>query len=195
MRKTVLIPFLLAGGLSSVAPAHDDIVVKGQAPKWTSKSSTPELTALCESEKDVKRKIQVCSAAVARYAREEGLPKEAQGQAAYLLAQHQAHPDDDLPIFGLHDSRQTLGRVALAGGDLKTAGEELLRSAQVPITPALQTLGPQMRLAQGLLEKGEKKPVLEYFELVEKFWKADGAKETLRKWRDEIKAGQTPSLR
>ncbi|HEY8272809.1 MAG TPA: hypothetical protein VIG33_18090 [Pseudobdellovibrionaceae bacterium] len=178
------------------AIANDDIIAHGKSPKWHSGTPTEELAKLCNLEKNQNQKILVCNAVISRYSSLASgtVPKEAKSQANYILQIYDANPNDAQYIFGLHDSHLTLGRIALAEGNLKIAKEELLKSLQVPETPPLQHIGPRMILARELLEKGEAKSVLSYLEQVEKIWKGEKAKSKLTKWRTEINAGKIPSF-
>lgn len=119
---------LLASSFSAIqsAGAQNETVARGQAPNWHSGSPTTELTSLCSSEKDPRKKLSVCSAAVARYSDSPltSLPTDAKSQALYLIEMHESHPKDDLYIFGLHDSHITLGRLSLKEGDLKKAKKD-----------------------------------------------------------------------
>lgn len=196
MKSTIPATILLLCSLGFTAFANDDIISKGKAPKWNSSTSTEELTKLCSLEKNQNQKVLVCNIAVSRYASMGlgSIPKEGKSQASELLQIYDANPKDAQYIFGLHDSHMTLGRIALGAGDLKTAKDELLKSIQVPVTPALQHIGPRMTLVKELLEQGEKKAVLEYLDQVEKVWIQEGSKSKLTKWRAEIIAGKTPSF-
>jgi hypothetical protein len=49
-----------------------------------------------------------------------------------------------------------------------------------------------MSLAKELLEKDQREPVLQYFELCRKFWKMGG--ERLDQWTKDVKAGQAPDF-
>ncbi len=176
------------------AIANNDLVVNTSAPLWHSGTETQKLTQLCDSEKNQRQKILVCNFAISRYAKIKlnAIPKEAKSQAMDLLQNYESQPKDSPRLFALHDSHQTLGRVALTAGDLKLAKEELAKSIQVPLTPPLQHIGPKMILAKELLERGEKKAVLDYLDQSEKIWTGKDAKDHLKKWRSEIEAGKIP---
>lgn len=178
--------------------ANDDIVVKGEKPQWHAGSPAEDLTKFCTSETDQKKKLSACNQAMINYASMplKLIPKEAKSQAQYLLQLHQADPKDATFIFGLHNSHIVIGRLALRDGDLKTAKDELVKSLQVPLTPPLQTIGPRMSLAADLLEKKQKQAVLDYLTEVEKVWTQNpSAKQSISKWRLDIKAGKTPQFK
>lgn len=56
----------------------------------------------------------------------------------------------------------------------------------------MDSFGPNMTLAKDLLEKGEKKVVLDYFELCRKFWEARFSK--LDAWKSDVEAGRMPDF-
>jgi len=56
----------------------------------------------------------------------------------------------------------------------------------------MNSFGPNMSLAKDVLEKGERKAVLEYFELCSKFWTMDHGQ--LEHWKVEVKAGGIPNF-
>ena len=78
---------------------------------------------------------------------------------------------------------------------MRKAKEFLGKSLAVTKTPALEHRGPRFTLARELLEKGEKKSVLEYFDQVEKIWTGEGAQDELNKMRSEVKAGKIPKMK
>lgn len=90
------------------------------------------------------------------------------------------------------DGHIILGRIALAKGDHKKAGECLLDAGRSPGSPTRMSFGPNMALAKELLDAGEKEVVLQYLELCGKFWKS--GKERLSEWRATIKDGKTPDF-
>ena len=85
-----------------------------------------------------------------------------------------------------------LGSLALKSNDVKAAGERLLAAGRSPGSPQMNTFGPNMTLAKELLEKGEKKVVLEYFELCKKFWEMHDGK--LDQWKKEVERGKMPDF-
>lgn len=92
-----------------------------------------------------------------------------------------------------------LGRVALKEGDLEHAKEYLIKSAETPGSPELNSFGPSFILAKELLQEGEKEIVLNYLDLIARFWAKPGQRsssgkiEMLEKWKEEINAGKIPN--
>jgi len=110
----------------------------------------------------------------------------------------------------IHDANQILGLVAFHQGRTIEAKEFLLLAGLTPGSPQLNTLGPSMLLAQHLLLIEEREVVLEYLNLVTRFWATpasgffplqlffrDVATSHLRKidkWKSQILAGEMPHL-
>jgi hypothetical protein len=94
----------------------------------------------------------------------------------------------------IHEANALLGRAALLDGDTRTAGDYLLKAGRTPGSPQLDSFGPDFTLAAQLVAAGEKQVVLEYLDLVEKFWakKRRENAETLAKWREDLRADRTP---
>jgi tetratricopeptide (TPR) repeat protein len=92
----------------------------------------------------------------------------------------------------VHYGNTVLGRIALRNGDTATATAHLLKSAAISGNPHLDTYGPNMMLAKELLEKGERKSVLEYFDRCGKFWTEDDGK--LEEWRSAVLSGKNPDF-
>lgn len=81
----------------------------------------------------------------------------------------------------IHNGHVVLGRLALARGDVESAGQELLLAGKTPGSPQLDSFGPNMSLAKELLEHGQREVVYQYFDECRVFWRSDfGA---LTKWR------------
>lgn len=101
----------------------------------------------------------------------------------------------------IHDANQILGRGALREGKLADAKTYLLKAGATPGSPQLNSFGPRMQLARELLEKSEKETVLQYLDLVSKFWASDKEQSELGKehaaliagWKREIAAGKIPT--
>jgi hypothetical protein len=56
----------------------------------------------------------------------------------------------------------------------------------------MDSFGPNMTLAEDLLEEGERDVVLEYFSLCRKFWEM--GKEELDQWTEAVKAEKMPDF-
>lgn len=144
--------------------------------------------------------LQVDLALAALEAGETGLAKR---HAAESL---QKNTDDKSSNYGniIHNANLILGRCALLEGKLEDAKAYLLKAGATPGSPQLDSFGPRMSLARELLEKGEKETVLQYLDLVSKFW-APGKEEsvpgkqlsdehaaTIAGWKREIAEGKIP---
>ena len=117
---------------------------------------------------------------------------KAKGYATSLL--ESVKPEAESWNYGnaLFDAHTILGRVALEGGDAASAAEHLLEAGKTPGSPQLNSFGPNMILAQSLLEKGERDVVLRYFDLCGKFWVL--GKDRLDRWSGDVKAGRKPDF-
>lgn len=85
-----------------------------------------------------------------------------------------------------------LGRLALRRDDLKQADDYLLQSGRTPGSPQLDSFGPNMTLAKGLLDKGESEVVLQYLALCKHFWEMGRGQ--LAQWSTEIRNGKALSF-
>ena len=92
----------------------------------------------------------------------------------------------------VHLGNLVLGRIALAHGDLKEAGARLLAAGRTPGSPQLNTLGPDMALAERLLDRGAAQTVTAYLELCLDFW--ESGQDELKEWTVLIEAGRTPDF-
>jgi len=92
----------------------------------------------------------------------------------------------------IHVAHLVLGEVALNAGDLPEAKRQLLEAAKIPGSPQLDTFGPNMRLAQQLLAKGEREIVFQYFNLCAKFW--EDSRGQLETWKAAILKGEEPKF-
>jgi hypothetical protein len=85
-----------------------------------------------------------------------------------------------------------LGQCALRQGDIAQAKEYLLASGRTSGSPNLGSFGPNMSLAKGLLERGERDVVLEYFDLCKEFWASH--LDILQDWSEQVKQGEIPDF-
>jgi hypothetical protein len=92
----------------------------------------------------------------------------------------------------VQNANLVLGRIAVQEGRMDDAKHHLLEAGKSPGSPVMNSFGPNMSLAQDLLEKGERDVVLEYFELCRKFWQMDRGR--LDQWGQDVKAGKTPDF-
>ena len=130
--------------------------------------------------------------ALATSAFEAGETAKAQKYASELLLTAPKFKNDWNYGNALYEGNVVLGRVALERGDIAGAKEHLLAAGQTPGSPQLNSFGPNMTLAKGLLEKGEPDVVLAYLQSCGKFWKMGGEK--LQAWMATIKGGGTPDF-
>ncbi len=91
----------------------------------------------------------------------------------------------------VHHGNLVLGHVALIGGDVPAAERYLIRAGKTPGSPQLNSFGPNMLLAQALLESGRTDSVVEYLKLCGKFWRRD----PLNVWIKDIEGGRMPKFR
>ena len=85
-----------------------------------------------------------------------------------------------------------LGRVALRSGDVDTAKQYLLASAQSAAGADVLLSGPTMVLAKELLERGERDAVVQYLEVCVSLWPR--GENVLQIWIADIKNGKTPNF-
>ncbi|RYG70882.1 hypothetical protein EON80_06530 [bacterium] len=118
----------------------------------------------------------------------------------------------------VHDANQILGLVALQEKRVGDAKRFLVAAGTSPGSTTLETVGPNMHLAQDLLVLGERGIVVAYLNMVSKFWgniSPERRKELQKKnpdllenidylnkenlryittWVAQIRAGETPRL-
>ncbi len=127
---------------------------------------------------------------VAKAAFSAGHYEKAKVYAAELLDVASQYKDDWNYGNAIHDGHLVLGRIAVKNGDLDKAKTHLLSAGKTPGSPQLKTFGPNMYLANDLLEAGEKETVLEYFRDCKKFWEMNDGR--LDSWIASIKGGGKP---
>ena len=94
----------------------------------------------------------------------------------------------------IHQANIFLGLLSLRKGQLPAAKEYLIAAAKSKGSPTLNTFGPDMALAKQLLENGERDIVINYLDLVKKFWWKVFSFFKIRKWKREIKNGVIPNF-
>ena len=187
--------------------------VKTASGQW--QSLTPTLSILTFAPKPAK---PVTPADKARVAIESGDSRAATKYALLMLAKNTNTKDWNYGNI-LHGANQILGLAALGENRIADAKKYLIAAGNTPGSPQLNTFGPDMVLAQQLLDKGEKDVVIQYLDLTAKFWAhipndADMARIEKRypgsradqerlnrthraqidEWKQQIQAGQKPAL-
>ncbi|MBW7866228.1 MAG: hypothetical protein H3C30_17655 [Candidatus Hydrogenedentes bacterium] len=90
----------------------------------------------------------------------------------------------------IHTGNTVLGRIALAGGDMEKAKAFLIEAGKCGGSPQLNSFGPDMTLANELLQRGETDAVAEYLGLCGGFWKRTATE----RWIAAIQRGEKPVL-
>lgn len=155
-------------------------------------------------DKTLTETLLTLKADLARAAFEAGQLDAAREHAAETLA---GNTDTKNWNYGnhVHEMNQILGRIALRQGKREEAKRALLAAGATPGSPQLGSFGPNFVLARELLVKGEKVTVIQYLDLVGRFWarhdptrpdQRRGVEEKaalLAKWKDEIRADKIPT--
>ena len=92
----------------------------------------------------------------------------------------------------IYDGNFVLGRIAVRQGNLAEAGRYLLAAGAAPGSPQLHSFGPNMTLANELVERGQSAVVLQYLALCKNFWKMDRGK--LDEWSATVRGGGVPDF-
>lgn len=125
-----------------------------------------------------------------RLAWRKGKHSEACRLAEESLEVAENYSDDWNYGNAIHHAQIILGREALRHEDIDAAQEHLFAAGRTPGSPQLMSFGPNMQLAEELLERGRKEAVLTYLDLCRKFWIRDRGRLAL--WTDQIEKGEIP---
>ena len=128
----------------------------------------------------------------AEAARIAGEDRKASDYATEMLRLAEELPRDWNYGNAIHDGHRVLGHVALNQGDTETAKAHLLSAGATPGSPQLNSFGPELTLAQALLDRGERDTVAEYLQNCSRFWQ--GRSKALNDWIAQIRAGESPRL-
>lgn len=118
--------------------------------------------------------------------------EKARSYSYELLRQAPTFRDDWNYGNAIHDANIVLGHIAIKAGDVSEAKRFLLEAGKTSGSPQLNSFGPNMELAQQLLEKGEREAVLQYFDLCAKFWRDREGK--LGEWKTIVYEGKVPKF-
>jgi tetratricopeptide (TPR) repeat protein len=128
-----------------------------------------------------------CKAALA-----VGEPERARALAEEMLSRTASAPvdwDTGNAIYGAHS---ILGEIALREGAIDRAKDHLRLAGLTPGSPQLDSFGPDLRLADALLQRGERSAVVAFLREIGRFWQ-DG-RSRIELWCLEIERGDTPKL-
>jgi hypothetical protein len=92
----------------------------------------------------------------------------------------------------IHDGNEILGLIALKKNDVAEAKSRLRAAGQTRGSPEIFASGPDLRLAEALLARGERQAVLDYLEQIQIKW--NKGFERLREPIEALRAGKTPKL-
>lgn len=129
---------------------------------------------------------------LAKTAFEAGKTDKANDYATRMVVSAAKRKKDWNTGNAIHQGNLILGRLAFQRGDFTGAKVFLHEAGKTPGSPQLNSFGPNMALAKDLLERGETKAVLDYFELCGKFWKL--GQDRLDAWTTAVKAGEVPDF-
>ena len=87
----------------------------------------------------------------------------------------------------VHDSKMVLGRIA---GRADEARRLLFAAGATPGSPQLNSFGPDMSLANDLLDRVEDDAVPAYFSRYRRFW--EHGRDDLDRWSADVRAGRSP---
>jgi hypothetical protein len=92
----------------------------------------------------------------------------------------------------IHDANRVLGLVSLKGGDIDAAEDYLLEAGKSTGSPQLDTFGPELDLANELLQIGKVDAVKSYLKDIKSFWEMNNGQ--VDTWLAEIEKGGKPQL-
>ena len=90
----------------------------------------------------------------------------------------------------VHDGNMVLGLIELNNKNLDKAKNFLILAGKAPTSPQIHVYGPNMLLADSLLDYGENDIVIEYLNQLKKVWSLNDGK--LDSWIAAIKGGGKP---
>ncbi len=92
----------------------------------------------------------------------------------------------------IHDLNRVLGLISLSTGDIDTAAKYLEKAGKSTGSPQLNTFGPELDLANQLLQRGKVDAVKAYLKDIKSFWEMNNGQ--VDTWLAEIEKGGKPEL-
>lgn len=130
---------------------------------------------------------------LAKTAFEAGDLDKAQSYATRLLDLARQQPENWNTGNAIHDGYMVLGRVALRRGNVALAEQDLLNAGSTKGSPQLNSFGPNVSLANDLLQAGRTAAVLQYLTLCKNFWKSHPPNQA-DAWMETIRRGGIPDF-
>lgn len=92
----------------------------------------------------------------------------------------------------IHDGNRFLGLISLRNGDQQAAAAYLAKAGKSGGSPQLNSFGPDLDLANALLQRGQVEPVKLYLADIKRFWEMDRG--NIDNWLSSIGRGERPPL-
>ncbi len=92
----------------------------------------------------------------------------------------------------IHDSNRVLGLISLKANDLDAASDYLRKAGETTGSPQLDSFGPELDLANQLLQRGRSAAVRSYLLDIKRFWTEDDG--NIERWVAAIDRGEKPQL-
>ena len=92
----------------------------------------------------------------------------------------------------IHNTNRMLGLVSIKNGDIDTAADYLLKAGKSTGSPQLNSFGPELDLANELLQLGKVDAVKSYLKDIKSFWEMNNGQ--VDAWLAEIEKGGKPQL-
>lgn len=92
----------------------------------------------------------------------------------------------------IHDTNRILGLISLKSGDPDAAADFLLKAGKSTGSPQLNTFGPELDLANELLQRGKVDAVKAYLTDIKSFWEMNNGQ--VDSWLAAIDKGEKPEL-
>jgi hypothetical protein len=164
-------------------PADHDPQEAAEALRWFEKA----LERRSSGEERGSTLTSACDAALAA-----GEYEKARAFAEELIASSASTQADWNLGNAIYVGHSTLGRIALREDAVERAKEHLGLAGRTPGSPQLNSFGPELELADELLQRGERDAVLEFLRAIRTFWRS--GRDRIDLWVLRIERGETPRL-
>lgn len=183
----------LPRGTNTIATLQFMIVDTGELTKSRAEFARKNLSAeeeLSDAKSEEERFDALGSAAKEMF--NSGKYSEAKRYAEELASMATRYRGDWNYGNAIQDANVVLGRLAVRDGDIAAARAFLIEAGKSPGSPQMNSFGPNLSLANDLLQAGEKDAVIDYLNACKHFWKMDFGK--LDDWIALVRAGRLPDF-